>query len=178
MYTGKRFLFLFGLCLISTSVFVQIQLPNLISDGIFLQRNQELTIRGSASPSEDVTLTFQGSTFLTTDDDERNWEIKLPPQEAGGSIPERSFSSSNEVTIQLKNVSNSLTTSHREAPQHFVISNDSENSVWAKAEIMENYVKVWHDEISNPAVVRYAWANNPESANLTKKREARLPLLK
>ncbi|MDR9364323.1 MAG: sialate O-acetylesterase [Balneolaceae bacterium] len=99
MYTGKRFLFLFGLCLISTSVFAQIQLPKLISDRMVLQRNQELTIWGWASPNEDVTLTFQESTFSTTADNEGIWEIKLPPQEAGGPY-EMNFEGSNQVNVK------------------------------------------------------------------------------
>jgi sialate O-acetylesterase len=88
---------------------------------------------------------------------------------AGGPIPERSMFRSSEVIIQFKNVGNGLTTSNGEAPQHFAISDDGENFVWAKAEIMGNSVRGWSDEISDPAAVRYAWANNPESANLINK---------
>lgn len=38
---------------------------------------------------------------------------------------------------------------------------------WAHAEIIsKDTVEVWHPEITEPAVVRYAWSSNPEGANL------------
>lgn len=86
---------------------------------------------------------------------------------AGGPIPERSMFHSSEVIIQFKNVGNGLTTFNGKPPQYFAISDDGENFVWADTEIMENSIRVWNHEISNPVAVRYAWANNPESANLT-----------
>ena len=36
----------------------------------------------------------------------------------------------------------------------------------AKAAIDGRKVAVWHDEVANPAAVRYAWADNPAAANL------------
>ncbi len=41
--------------------------------------------------------------------------------------------------------------------------------VWAKARIEGNKVIVWNDAIANPVSVRYAWADNPEGANLYNK---------
>jgi sialate O-acetylesterase len=38
--------------------------------------------------------------------------------------------------------------------------------VWANAKIENNKVVVWSDQITNPLAVRYAWADNPEGANL------------
>ncbi len=41
---------------------------------------------------------------------------------------------------------------------------------WAEAEIIgKDQVAVWHDEIAEPAEVRYAWSSNPEGANLYNK---------
>jgi sialate O-acetylesterase len=39
----------------------------------------------------------------------------------------------------------------------------------AKASIEGNKVIVWNDDIAQPVVVRYAWANNPDGANLRNK---------
>lgn len=99
MYTGKRFLSLFVLYLLSTSVFAQVQLPKLVSDGMVLQRNQELTVWGWASPGEDVSLTFMNEEYSTSADEEGNWEIKLPPQEAGGPY-KMTFEGSNQITVR------------------------------------------------------------------------------
>ncbi len=40
---------------------------------------------------------------------------------------------------------------------------------WAKARTEGNKVIVWNEEINNPVMVRYAWENNPEGANLRNK---------
>ena len=39
----------------------------------------------------------------------------------------------------------------------------------AKAKIRHNKVVVWCDNVANPYFVRYAWADNPEGANLYNK---------
>jgi sialate O-acetylesterase len=41
--------------------------------------------------------------------------------------------------------------------------------VWAKAKIEGDKIIVWNDEITNPVAVRYAWADNPDTANLYNK---------
>ena len=38
--------------------------------------------------------------------------------------------------------------------------------IHANARIEEDCVAVWHDEVPVPAYVRYAWDDNPDSANL------------
>jgi sialate O-acetylesterase len=37
---------------------------------------------------------------------------------------------------------------------------------WAEAKIVGNTVHVWSDRVTHPVAVRYAWANNPDQANL------------
>ncbi|MFZ6033412.1 MAG: sialate O-acetylesterase [Melioribacter sp.] len=53
--------------------------------------------------------------------------------------------------------------------KHFAIAGADKKFVWANAEIKDNKVIVWSDEIKNPVAVRYAWADNPEGANLYNK---------
>ncbi|MEK6479989.1 sialate O-acetylesterase [Catalinimonas sp. 4WD22] len=48
----------------------------------------------------------------------------------------------------------------------FAIAGKDRNYVWADARIEGNKVIVWSDEVSRPVAVRYAWADNPEKANL------------
>jgi len=47
----------------------------------------------------------------------------------------------------------------------FSIAGDDGKFVWAKARIEGNKVIVWHDEITNPKTVRYAWAGSPVESN-------------
>jgi len=49
---------------------------------------------------------------------------------------------------------------------YFAIAGKDKKFVWAKAIIEGNSVLVWNDEILEPMYVRYAWADNPEGANL------------
>ncbi|MCP4271405.1 MAG: sialate O-acetylesterase, partial [Gammaproteobacteria bacterium] len=48
----------------------------------------------------------------------------------------------------------------------FAIAGEDKKFIWAKAKLENNQVTVWHDSIKSPKYVRYAWANNPEKANL------------
>lgn len=48
----------------------------------------------------------------------------------------------------------------------FAIAGPDKQFMWANAEIEGDHVVVWHPAIHQPAAVRYAWADNPEHANL------------
>ncbi len=48
----------------------------------------------------------------------------------------------------------------------FAIAGSNGNYVWAEAQIQGDSVMVFHPEIPNPSSVRYAWADNPSTANL------------
>lgn len=51
----------------------------------------------------------------------------------------------------------------------FAIAGFDGKFVWANAEISGNKVIVWHESVSIPVRVRYAWADNPDQANLFNK---------
>jgi sialate O-acetylesterase len=53
--------------------------------------------------------------------------------------------------------------------KHFAIAGTDRKFIWANAKIENNKVIVWNDKIQNPVAVRYAWADNPEGANLYNK---------
>lgn len=48
----------------------------------------------------------------------------------------------------------------------FTIAGDDKKFVWAQAQIVGNTIIVHNAFIKNPVAVRYAWANNPDDANL------------
>jgi sialate O-acetylesterase len=48
----------------------------------------------------------------------------------------------------------------------FAVAGDDRHFVWAEATIEDNRVVVWSDEVREPVAVRYAWADNPDGANL------------
>jgi sialate O-acetylesterase len=49
---------------------------------------------------------------------------------------------------------------------YFTVAGADKKFVWADAVIENNHVVVRSDEIRDPVYVRYAWADNPEGANL------------
>ncbi len=53
--------------------------------------------------------------------------------------------------------------------KHFAIAGEDRKFVWAEAVIKGNKVVVSSADIKSPVAVRYAWANNPEEANLRNK---------
>ena len=48
----------------------------------------------------------------------------------------------------------------------FAIAGADQKFVWAKAYLDGDKVVVYSDKVENPVAVRYAWANNPDDANL------------
>jgi sialate O-acetylesterase len=52
---------------------------------------------------------------------------------------------------------------------HIAIAGADKKYIWAKAKIQGNKLVVWSDDIADPVSVRYAWADNPEGANLYNK---------
>lgn len=48
----------------------------------------------------------------------------------------------------------------------FAIAGEDRQFVWARAEIVGDRVEVHSDEVETPVAVRYAWADNPDEANL------------
>ena len=48
----------------------------------------------------------------------------------------------------------------------FAIAGADKRFVWAKARIENDKVVVWSEQVPDPVAVRYAWADNPEGANL------------
>ncbi|MEO8622115.1 MAG: sialate O-acetylesterase [bacterium] len=53
----------------------------------------------------------------------------------------------------------------------FAIAGADRRWYWAKARIVGNQVEVWSDDVRSPVAVRYAWANNPDAANLYNKEQ-------
>ena len=80
-----------------TSV-AQIKLPKLISNGMVLQRADTVKLWGWAAPNENIKLSFNKKQYLTKANGTGNWEIKLPPQNAGGPY-DMIFTASNKIVL-------------------------------------------------------------------------------
>ncbi|MFP8894250.1 sialate O-acetylesterase [Chryseobacterium sp. EZn1] len=72
--------FLAAIC----SFHAKVRLPALVSDGMILQRNQDLKIWGYADAGEKITIKFITKTYNATADQRGNWSLMIPKLNAGG----------------------------------------------------------------------------------------------
>nr|WP_229961709.1 sialate O-acetylesterase [Pontibacter silvestris] len=74
-----------------------------------------------------------------------------------------------KIVLSFTDTGSGLTSIDGEELSWFAIAGADKSFVWAKARIEGNKVVVWSDEVSEPRYVRYAWADNPDGANLYNK---------
>ncbi|MFA9392385.1 MAG: sialate O-acetylesterase [Prolixibacteraceae bacterium] len=72
----------------------------------------------------------------------------------------------NKVILTFDGIGTGLTVNNGEDLAHFAIAGNDQKFVWAHAEIKNNEVVVWNEDIAKPKYIRYAWADNPDFANL------------
>lgn len=70
------------------------------------------------------------------------------------------------VTVEFKHVGEGLESRDGEPLQRFEILGSDGTWHWANAEIQDGQVVISHPEVDEAVAVRYAWAANPEGANL------------
>jgi sialate O-acetylesterase len=75
----------------------------------------------------------------------------------------------NKIILTFDNVGSGLISGNSEELNHFAIAGPDKKFRWSKAIIENNEVVVWNDDIPDPVYVRYAWADNPDFANLYNK---------
>lgn len=91
------------LCLVLPSLaFGQIEMPELFSDHMVLQRNMPIPVWGKASPDETLSLTLGDNQYQVKADFYGNWKTDLPAMKAGGPF-ELKIQSSNQ-TILIKDI--------------------------------------------------------------------------
>lgn len=85
---------------------------------------------------------------------------------ASGPMLQSTKREGNRIILTFGNAGSGLTTKGGGKPGHFAIAGEDKIFIWADAMIEDDCVVVWHDKVSDPVYVRYAWADNPEGANL------------
>jgi sialate O-acetylesterase len=75
----------------------------------------------------------------------------------------------NKLILTFTNIGSGLIAKGDGELKYFSIAGADKKFVWAKAKIEGDKVVVWNDDLTNPVAVRYAWADNPEGANLYNK---------
>lgn len=75
----------------------------------------------------------------------------------------------NRVIITFSETGGGLVAKGGGELRYFAIAGSDKKFVWAKAGIENDKVVVWSEMVADPVAVRYAWADNPEGANLYNK---------
>ena len=86
------------LIILAASHYSQVRLPKLISDGMVIQRNEEVKLWGWAAAGENISISFLDSKYQTAANGNGEWYVMLSKQEAGGPY-EMQISASNSITI-------------------------------------------------------------------------------
>jgi sialate O-acetylesterase len=71
----------------------------------------------------------------------------------------------NRLVVEFDHVGSGLAV-HGDRLQGFAVAGADGRYVWAEARLKGNQAEVWNDTVENPVFVRYAWADNPDTANL------------
>jgi sialate O-acetylesterase len=75
----------------------------------------------------------------------------------------------NKIILSFTNVGGGLVVKNGTELKQFSIAGADKKFVWANARIDGDKIIVWSDNVSEPVAVRYAWADNPDTANLYNK---------
>lgn len=71
-----------------------------------------------------------------------------------------------KIVVHFEHVGGGLVSSNGEPLAHFAIAGANGPFVWANAVIEGDTVVVWSEDVPQPRRLRYAWADNPDFANL------------
>jgi sialate O-acetylesterase len=74
-----------------------------------------------------------------------------------------------KIIVSFSNTGSGLMANDGEELRQFAIAGADKKFVWASAKIEGDKVVVWSEQVKAPAYVRYAWADNPDGANLYNK---------
>jgi sialate O-acetylesterase len=87
-----------------------------------------------------------------------------------GPIYRSSHLDGDRIILTFEHVGSGLVSDNGEELAHFAIAGSDKKFRWAQA-VIENdsTVAVWSEEVAAPRYVRYAWADNPDFANLYNK---------
>ena len=71
-----------------------------------------------------------------------------------------------KIILSFDHVGSGLVANNGEPLAHFAIAGEDKNFRWATAVIQGDQIVVSNDAVPDPKYVRYAWADNPDFANL------------
>jgi sialate O-acetylesterase len=88
---------------------------------------------------------------------------------ASGPLYKSMRTDGDKIVVEFDYVDGGLAARGGDTLKGFAVAGADKKFVWAEAKIVGNTVVVSNSEVSAPAAVRYAWANNPPDCNLVNK---------
>jgi len=88
---------------------------------------------------------------------------------SSGPIYQSSKTEGSKIIVTFNNCGSGLVARNGKELEQFAIAGADKKYVWARAIIKGDKVIAWSDEIKQPLYIRYAWADNPDGANLYNK---------
>ena len=83
-----------------------------------------------------------------------------------GPVYRSSVIKGDSIIIEFDHIGSGLVTKGGGDLNYFALAGADRKFVWAESKITANHIIVWSGEVKVPVYVRYAWADNPEGANL------------
>jgi sialate O-acetylesterase len=84
----------------TTPLTAEVQLADIFTDNMVLQREQPLRIWGTAKPGEQVTVFVAQSQAVTKTSDSGRWDVSLPPQPAAATPVRFEVQAENQLVLQ------------------------------------------------------------------------------
>ena len=85
--------------LFASTALAEVKMPPIFGDGMVLQRELPVPIWGTASPGENVTVSFAGQAVSAAADSSGKWMVRLAPLQASKTGREMSVKGSNTLTF-------------------------------------------------------------------------------
>ena len=84
-----------------------------------------------------------------------------------GPLVEQVIEKENKLYISFSEVGSGLKTKNSQQLEGFALAGEDGKFYWVDAFIEKDMVVIEFDQSKKPCILRYAWANNPDKANLT-----------
>src|SRR6056297_781056 len=88
------------LCGLATTASAEVTLPNIFSDAMVLQRNQDNPVWRRAAAGEAVTVTLGEQTHQTTADEQGEWSVTLDPIPANAQPQTLTVAGDNQLSVE------------------------------------------------------------------------------
>lgn len=163
--------------------FVYVQLPNFVEvnaqttqcDWAFFRESQ---LKALSLPATGMAVSIdigEGNDIHPVNKRDLGYRLALAAQKVGygekhkvcsGPVYRSMKINGRKVSLTFSNVGSGLVARNGDKLRWFEICGPDNRFVPAQAKIERNTIVVWSTEVSTPVAVRYAWASNPEGANL------------